>query len=150
MADYVRENQFNYGNALINPAIDDSEKLVSCDRYVGWVLYNMGFTDQPEKQGLTVHVLRDYCLDKGWEEINSVNELQAGDIVFTNFNGDPYGHTFICAGPADRDGYWIRYDCGNQGRIRSQQPFTEPINGFTKAIRPNFSNASMKVNSKEQ
>ena len=144
VADYVRENQFSYGNALINPAIDDSEKLVSCDRYVGWVLYNMGFTDQPEKQGLTVHVLRDYCLDKGWEEINSVNELQAGDIVFSEYRGDPYGHTFICAGPADRDGYWIRYDCGNEGRIRSQQPFTEPINGFTKAIRPNFSNASMK------
>lgn len=144
VADYVKENEFNYGNAQINPAIDDSEKLVSCDRYVGWVLYNMGFTDQPEKQGLTVHVLRDYCLDKGWEEINSVNELQAGDIVFSEYRGDPYGHTFICAGPADRDGYWIRYDCGSQERIRSQQPFTEPINGFTKAIRPNFSNASMK------
>ena len=143
IADYVRENSFNYGNAMTNPAIDDSERLVSCDRFVGWVLYNVGFTDQPETQGLTVHVLRDYCKEKGWEEITDVNQLQAGDIVFTNNNGDPYGHTFICASERSANGTYVRYDCGSQSRIRSQQPFTEPISGFTTAFRPDLSGSSI-------
>lgn len=145
VADYVRENEFNYGDAPINPAINNDAKLVSCDRFVGWVLYNIGFTDQPETQGLTVHVLRDYCQDKGWEEITDVNQLQAGDIVFTNNNGDPYGHTFICASERSADGTYTRYDCGSQTRIRSQQPFYEPINGFTTAFRPNLSETSTKL-----
>lgn len=142
VADYVRENNFSYGNALKNPAIDSSEKLVSCDRFVGWVLYNVGFTDQPERQGLTVHPLRDYCIDKGWQEITDVNDLQAGDIVFTKYQGDPYGHTFICASSRSNNDLYKRYDCGSVYRIRSQQPFNEPINEFTKAFRPNFSGLS--------
>lgn len=55
ITDYVREEGFTYGDAPINPAIDCSAKKVSCDRLVCWVMYNVGFTDQPEQSGLFVY-----------------------------------------------------------------------------------------------
>ena len=56
-ADYITFD-FHYGDAPINPAIDDSAHLVSCDRFVGWVVYDLGWTDQPEIQGLVVYDAR--------------------------------------------------------------------------------------------
>lgn len=49
---YVRKNNFNYGDAPINPAINHDAKLTSCDRCVGCFLYKIGYTDQPRTQGL--------------------------------------------------------------------------------------------------
>lgn len=63
----------------------DGVKRISCDRLVAWALYKCGYTDQPEC-GLTTSAggspLMDYCKEKGWERIEDVNQVQAGDIVF--------------------------------------------------------------------
>lgn len=130
---YVKENNFEYGNAEYMPpkadgtTNDDGSKKISCDRLVSWALYKCGYTDQPEN-GLCVSANGDfieYCEDKEWKRINNVDDVQAGDIVFTkqlDSEGKKAGHVFICAG----DG--LRYDCGSQQRIDAEsQPFKESI-----------------------
>ncbi len=146
LADYIRANSFTYGNAATNPAIDDSEKIVSCDRFVGWVLYDIGYTDQPTANGLTVFPLRDYCIEKGFQRIESEAQLQPGDIVFTDTTAsdgatNQVTHVFIHAGTA-ADGQHYRYDMGSNYRIQNVQPFKEAMvnsNGesnFCYAYRP--------------
>ena len=132
VTDYVRENGFTYGNAEHMPPENgetnsDGIKRISCDRLVSWALYKCGYTDQPE-YGLTTSAaaspLMSYCKEQGWQKIESVDEIQAGDIVFvgeTNADKTSAAHVFICAGENKR------YDCGNATRIQSQQPSTEPI-----------------------
>lgn len=147
---YVKENGFTYGHAEHMPPDSNGEtnsdgvKRISCDRLVAWALYKCGYTDQPEC-GLTTSAggspLMDYCKEKGWERIEDVNQVQAGDIVFsgaTNADKSVAGHTFICAG---KD---LRYDCGSVERIQltgayssyKSQPFSEPITDFICAYRP--------------
>lgn len=147
---YVKENGFTYGHAEHMPPDSNGEtnsdgvKRISCDRLVAWALYKCGYTDQPEC-GLTTSAggspLMDYCKEKGWERIEDVNQVQAGDIVFsgeTNADKSVAAHTFICAG---KD---LRYDCGSADRIQltgayssyTSQPFSEPITDFICAYRP--------------
>ena len=130
VCDYVRDQQFCYGHAPINPAIDHEAKLVSCDRMVGWVLYKLGYTDQPRQYGLCVSGpgMTNWCIDHGFTRVGSVSDLQPGDIVFTKRNavGCP-GHTFLFAGRSPVPGHYYRYDCGRVERIRSTQPSCEPI-----------------------
>ncbi|MCQ2430828.1 MAG: alpha-galactosidase [Clostridia bacterium] len=139
VCDYVRDHGFSYGDAPINPAIDCTAGIVSCDRMVGWVLYRLGWTDQPRVQGLCVSGpgLGDWCADHGFARIDSIDDLQPGDIVFTNPipPANCPGHTFIHAGAAE-DGLSYRYDCGKVERIRSTQPSLEPVTGFMYAYRP--------------
>lgn len=141
VTDYVRDNEFVYGHAPINPAIDHTAKTVSCDRFVGWVLYKLGYTDQPYIHGLCVSGpdLTNWCIDHGFERINSVAELLPGDIVFTRKNAiECPGHTFIYAGVSEKEGEHYRYDCGRVERIRSTQPWSEPISdeeGFMYGYR---------------
>ncbi len=57
VADHMRIHGYKYGDADKNPALDkDSEspeKIVSCDRFCGWVLYEAGYTaHQPVTKGL--------------------------------------------------------------------------------------------------
>lgn len=147
---YVKENGFVYGHAEHMPpdsngqTNSDGVKRISCDRLVAWALHKCGYTDQPEC-GLTTSAggspLMDYCKEKGWERIEDVNQVQAGDIVFsgaTNADKSVAGHTFICAGANQR------YDCGSVERIQlsgqyssyTSQPFSEPITDFVCAYRP--------------
>ncbi|MBQ4031678.1 MAG: hypothetical protein II625_07975 [Bacilli bacterium] len=143
ITDYARNNGFTYGNAPINPAINHDAKIVSCDRCVGWFLYNVGYTDQPYQGGIVVRDFPAWCEQHGFKRINNMSELQAGDIVFTNPepNGNP-AHTFLLGNPVG-DGVWERYDCGKQERISltgqysgyTSQPFKEPIANFMFAYR---------------
>lgn len=138
ICDYVRDNEFNYGDAPINPAVDCGAKLVSCDRLVGWALYRIGYTDQPESHGLCVSgpQLTEWCARHGFRKIDSVDELIPGDIVFVNMNRwECPGHVFIFASKSDKEGEYYRYDCGKTERIRSTQPSLEPINGFMYGYR---------------
>lgn len=130
VCDYVRDQAFNYGDAPINPAINHEAKLVSCDRFVGWVLYRLGYTDQPYQQGLCVSgpQLTNWCIDHGFTKVHRVADLMPGDIVFTQKNAvDCPGHTFLFAGRSDTPGNYYRYDCGRVERIRSTQPSCEPL-----------------------
>lgn len=146
VTDYVRQNGFTYGNAEHMPPDENGQtnsdgiKRISCDRLVSWALYKCGYTDQPE-YGLTTSAaaspLMTFCREQGWEKIEDVNQIKAGDIVFvgqTNADKTSASHVFICAGNNKR------YDCGNENRIRSQQPSTEPISeSLVCAYRPNGS-----------
>ena len=145
VTDYVRENGFTYGHAEHMPPVNgetnsDGIKRISCDRLVSWALYKCGYTDQPE-YGLTTSAaaspLMEYCKKQGWEKIESVDEIKAGDIVFvgqTNAEKTSASHVFICAGENKR------YDCGSAARIQSQQPFNEPISeNLVCAYRPSSS-----------
>ena len=143
VTDYARNNNFAYGDAPLNPAINHDAKLVSCDRCVGWFYYNMGYTNQPESHGLVVSQFPSWCEQNGFKRINSINDLKAGDIVFVNpdSNGSPK-HVFLLGNPVG-NGIWERYDCGSVERIRltgqysgyQSQPFKEGIGGFMFAYR---------------
>ena len=143
VTDYARENNFSYGDAPINPAINHDAKLVSCDRCVGWFLYNMGYTNQPESHGLGVGAFPSWCEQNGFQKITDINSLQPGDVVFVNPNssGSP-GHVFLLGNKLE-NGLWERYDCGSVERIRltgkysgyQSQPFHEGIGGFMYAYR---------------
>ncbi len=140
VTDYVRENGFIYGDASVNPAISHRDKKVSCDRFVGWVMYRMGYTDQPRKQGVVVSAMAEWCEANGFERIDNEADLQAGDIVLVKWTTTASGwgypaHTFIYAGEASPAGYTYRYDCGSNSRIQSVQPSTEPIVQFWRAYR---------------
>lgn len=134
-ADYIR-----YGDAPINPAINCDAKLVSCDRFVAWVLYDLGLTDQPRTSGLvvkstdTTHDLSTWLESHGFKKITNRNELQAGDIVFQGMDSSP--HVFILGNQVSST-TWERYDGGSQTRIRSTQPSIEIIDGkpFSWAYR---------------
>lgn len=140
-ADYIRKNGFTYGDAPINPAINHDAKKVSCDRFVAWVLYDVGYKEQPEKQGIVVksadpeHDFTSWCEKQGFKKIKNINDVKAGDIIFQGMNGSP--HVFLLGNKKDGD-RWERYDGGSNNRIRSVQPFVEPINStntFSYAYR---------------
>ena len=139
ICDYIRDMEFEYGNAPINPAMNHDARLVSCDRLVGWALYNMGYTDQPEFMGLCVEgpTLVNFCIRHGFEKVERVEDLEAGDIVFVRPNSMGYPrHTFIHAGTSDTDpAMHYRYDAGRVERIRSTQPSLEPLGDFMYAYR---------------
>ncbi len=158
IVDFARLNGYKYGSAQTNPAVTYnkymsgetrklSEKIVSCDRFVGWVLYEMGYVDQPRDSGMFVygnssnrdHNLMLYLDKHGYERIDRTTDFKAGDIVFVNptsANGEPYGaHVFICAGPSTR-GLFYRYDHGSDKRIQSVQPSNEAISNLFCVYRP--------------
>ena len=175
VTDFMRAKRFKYGNPTINPAynwgaldvnssINPTERLISCDRLIGWVLFRVGFTNQIYNYGMTVDNLEEWCVEQGFEKITSVNRLKAGDIVFINpQEGGVPGHIFFCASSKGADNKFLRYDAGSQARItgttgtevtRGKQPFREAINNFMFAYRPNTSkipinNASIYVKPSE-
>ncbi len=171
ITDYIKKEGYTYGSAAKNPAItyynrieeprrgNNGEKIVSCDRFVGWALYDVGFTDQPTDGGMYVygnssnrdHHLGLFLEKYGWTRIEDSNDIQAGDIVFVRkayANGEMYGaHVFICAGKTtNQRSQYYRYDCGSNDRVncigayasyRSGQPFTEGIGEFAYSYRFN-------------
>lgn len=163
ITDFARDNEFRYGNAKINPAvnwehlsveqaIDPSERVVSCDRLVSWILCRSGFTDyQPFFYGGDMMAIFDAC---NFERITSVENLRAGDIVFIDTNGLPGDdHVFLCASKNLGGNVYLRYDHGSDARIQcnkgtevtaGQQPFKEEITGFLFAYRPNADNMPEK------
>lgn len=147
ITDYVCDEGFSYGHAPMNPAMDHDAKIVSCDRFVNWALYDAGYTDQPVEFGIFVYESKrsDHDFETWFQKYNfikitDVNDLQAGDLVFVNptkaSNGDTYAaHTFLYAGHDSGDNHF-RYDCGSNRRIQSIQPSSEPIHNFYFAYRP--------------
>ena len=142
IADYIRDKNYSYGHASINPAIDwDSaapEKLVSCDRLVGWILYNSGFSEgQPTAHGLMADLI-PFMRKNGFTEITNEKDLLPGDVIYVGYEGqaEPYGHVFLLAGKDDETGMYYRYDAGSNERIwcikgteavEFEQPFLEPL-----------------------
>ena len=94
-ADYMREHNWKYGDASLNPYLTKEEKIVSCDRFVGWVLGDAGYTEgQPEIKGLPLfgHKLdgiegsiETFLKLHGFIRIENIEELKAGDVVFVGY-----------------------------------------------------------------
>ena len=157
VADYIKAQNFIYGDASVNPAINwigldaasavkPSEKKVSCDRLVCWIFYRVGFTEQPYNQGITVFPFPAWCEQQGFTKSTNVSQLKAGDIVFVNPDGQyrPQ-HVFLCASGNLGGNVYLRYDAGSDARIQckkgteatpGKQPFKEGIANFMYAYRP--------------
>ena len=143
ITNFADKNNFVYGDAPYNPAMNHDAKTVSCDRCVGWFLYETGYTDQPYEHGLVVSSFPPWFEQHGFVRINNASELQAGDVVFVNpdANGNP-GHVYLLGNPLG-NGVWERYDCGSVDRIQlinqyssyTSQPFHEGIGNFLFAYR---------------
>ena len=152
-ADSMRDNKYKYGDASVNPALDKTEKIVSCDRFVGWTLYDAGFCKnrQPSTKGFTLYTtnpIENLLKNLKFEKITDESEVKAGDIIFVGnsqnipvpeYLKDYPKHVFICAGPAQR-GDFYRYDAGSDKRLQSTQPSKEPLSSsgaeFRFAYRP--------------
>lgn len=138
----TRTNGFKYGDAPINPAIDNSAKKVSCDRLVCWVLYRAGFTDQPYTQGVVVSAMHTWSEANGFIEITDKDALEPGDIVLVrpNSSGTYALHTFLFAGKAKGKNLFYRYDHGSDERINTEQPQIQELEldgaPFWRAYRP--------------
>ena len=138
VTNFIRDMEFKYGDARINPAInweflDESkainpdEKIVSCDRLVGWILYRVGFTSQPYDQGITVWPMPDWCEDMGFELITNLEELREGDIVFVNPDSQYRpAHVFMCASTMREDGRFLRYDAQRDRRCAYKRKYQNP------------------------
>ena len=138
ICDYTRDHQFTYGHAPMNPAVNHDAKIASCDRLVGWMLYRLGFTDQPHVHGLCVSgpQFTNWCIEHHFIKIERIDDLQPADIVFTRESpmGNPL-HIFLHAGKSDTEGLFYRYDGGKIERLRSTQPSCEAIDDFMYAYR---------------
>jgi len=125
--DYVKG--WNYGNAAFLPSVYKYEHLASCDRLVDMILWNAGLKDVGNRNvGALEKYLSNY---QGVKKITKLTEVKAGDIVFLT------GHVFL-VGNKKENGMYERYDGGSDARLKSNQPFVEPINGFVCAYRLPF------------
>lgn len=145
VADHMRVHGYTYGDADQNPALDkeseNPEKLVSCDRFCGWTLYEAGYTaHQPKTKGLPLYFspnLEEFLIKSGFTRIDNAEDVRPGDLIFEG-NSHHFGpelpdkyrdyprHVFINAGPAE-NGLFYRYDAGSDQRIQSVQPMVEQI-----------------------
>ncbi|MBE6733770.1 MAG: hypothetical protein E7563_00305 [Ruminococcaceae bacterium] len=156
VADYQRDNGWTYGNASKNPYYDKSQKIVSCDRYVGWVMGNAGYiSGQPATSGLNLYghkadmgegCLETFLKQHGFTKITDINQVQAGDVVFVGYSTAHTSlsqemrqypqHVFIAAsGYLAGGGQTYRYDAGSNNRIRSNQPSYEPLSYSANPFR---------------
>ena len=144
-ADHMRIHSYKYGDADQNPALDKEsehpEKLTSCDRFCGWVLYEAGYTaHQPKTKGLPLYFspnLEEFLIQSGFTRIDNAEDVRPGDLIFEG-NSHHFGpnlpdkyrdyprHVFINAGHAHDDLYY-RYDSGSNERIQSVQPMVERL-----------------------
>ncbi len=155
VADYMRDNKWVYGNATKNPYYDKSEKVVSCDRFVGWTVGNAGYvTGQPSRSGLNLYgfsgnkgegCLETFLVQNGFTKITSASQVKAGDIVFVGYSTvhttlsaemrQYPQHVYIAASNYDGNGQSYRYDAGSLSRIRSTQPSYEPVSYTENVFR---------------
>ncbi|MBQ5711532.1 MAG: RICIN domain-containing protein [Oscillospiraceae bacterium] len=156
VADYQKAHGFVYGDSSVNPFYDKSQKIVSCDRFVGWALGNAGYVNgQPAVRGLPLPghnldlnygSLETFLKLHGFTKITDINQVRAGDIVFVGYcTNHTYlapqyrsypQHVFIAASNySPSNGQTYRYDAGSLARIRSNQPFYEPLNYASNPFR---------------
>ena len=137
--DYVSENGFTYLQDYTKNTIPISEsgnKTIDCSSYVSWVLYEAGYEDLKGYQ----HSTDDgsfgvYGDEKGWERIESIDDIQPGDICFWQKGGDPY-HVNIFV--SEESGRYMFWDCGWDGAIASEEPVQwTATDEFYYAFRPN-------------
>ncbi len=102
-------------------------KTVDCSSFVSWVLYRAGYT-QFEGHQATSSVFKQNPW--GWEEISSINQAQAGDILVYS------SHVEIYAGELN-NGRPLVYNCGGNWSIQNPAPSTSgnPVGNIRKILR---------------
>lgn len=126
VADGNKRAGFKYGNAVAAPGVYPQCKTVSCDRYVGQVLYYCGMYDVGNR---AVDTITKYMLEHGGQKVPT-EQIQAGDVAVC------IGHVFIVG---NKRAYgWERYDSGSQARINGDHPTVETLNEVQYGIRMPF------------
>ena len=114
----------------------ENQRYVDCSAYVSWVLLKAGY-DMGGVLSSSNSSLGAYGKEKGWEIIESTDDLKPGDICFWggNLNGqDPY-HVNIFVEESEGSHYF--YDCGSTNSIRSKDPIAYSLSNFGYAFRLN-------------
>ena len=128
--DYLVDNGYTYeyeaGHRGEFPNIE-SIRSIDCSAYVSWVLYKAGYEDIGAQSSST---LINYANQKGWDIINSINDLKPGDIIIYT------GHTNILV--AIEGDKYLCYDCGYTEAVQARDPIEYNVSeGFQYALRPN-------------
>ncbi len=127
--DYLADNGYTYQYGAGHSEFPNIESIssIDCSAYVSWVLYKAGYEDVGAQSSET---LINYAQNKGWEVINSLNDVKPGDIMIYD------GHTNILVS-IEGDKY-LCYDCGWDGAIQAKDPIEYDVEGkFKYALRPN-------------
>ena len=134
---YVNTNDLYWNN--IEMSINNPNKVTCCATYVSCVLYKAGIFSEEEMNSFNYNectALYNFLSSNDWSEIVSYDELEAGDIVFMNYNdgGKDYDHVQIYAG----NDTW--YNAGDTSAIRRSSPYSQGSwveNNFFVAMRLN-------------
>ncbi len=134
---YVNTNDLYWNN--IEMSINNPNKVTCCATYVSCVLYKAGLFSEEEMNSFNYNectALYNFLSSNDWSEIVSYDELEAGDIVFMNYNdgGKDYDHVQIYAG----NDTW--YNAGDTSAIRRSSPYSQGSwaeNNFFVAMRLN-------------
>ena len=122
----------------IEKSINNPNRVTCCATYVSSVLYVAGYFSESEINSCNYNSsneLYDFLKNAGWNEIKSYDDLEPGDIVFTDTDtpATSIGHVQIYAG----DGLW--YNAGNDNSIKGSAPESQgdwARNRFIAALRP--------------
>lgn len=122
----------------IEMSLNNPNRVTCCATYVSCVIYAAGYATEEQMNSFNYNycpTLYSYFVNQGWEIIKSYDSLEAGDIVFMNYNdgGDIYDHVQLYAG----DDTW--YNAGSTEAIQKESPHSQGSwarQNFYVALRP--------------
>lgn len=120
----------------IEKAINSPYKTTCCATYVSSILYKAGYETKEQMNSFSFNSsneLKEHFIARGWEQITSYNDLQAGDVVFmdTDEGERDINHVQLYAG----DGKW--YNAGSNDAIQGDAPKEWNCSSeFMLALRP--------------
>lgn len=145
-ADKIHQDQISWKYSIgadlywgnIEMSINNPNDVTCCATYVSSVIYKAGYFDEASMNSFNYNsatAVYKFLSSAGWKVVSSYNELEAGDIVFTNYNNESqeYGHVQIYAG----DDTW--YNAGSTDAIQRSSPYSQgdwAKNNFSVALRP--------------
>ena len=117
----ARENKYRYGNSMSAVPCDDG--YISCDRMITRAIYDLGYTNQPAG-GVTIAGMDSFLTELGYTRVQNAADVKAGDIIMMSSvaTGQP-AHCFIVRTYDPDTDVCVKYDCGNDDRINTVQPF---------------------------
>lgn len=122
----------------IEMAINNPNKVTCCATYVSSVLYLAGCFTEDQMNSFNHNycdTLYSFLVENGWQAITSYDSLEAGDVVFMDYERNGYyNHVQLYAG----NDTW--YSAGNTDSIQKPAPRSQgnwARQNFTIALRPN-------------
>ena len=145
VADQIHQAQINWTYSIgddlfwnnIETSINNPNRVTCCATFVSSVIYKAGYFTEEQMNSFNYNycpTLYNFLVSNGWEIINSYDALQAGDLVFMDYENDGvYDHVQLYAGSDT----W--YDAGSTTSIQRASPFKDSTwarSNFTRAVRP--------------